>query len=229
MMSHLDHLLRAIPDLASRSILDVGAGRGGFLIEVAKRGLHGEGVEYSTRYITYAQERARQEGVSIRIQHGVGEALPYPNDSFSFINLAEVLEHVREPQKVLSEVQRVLSDDGLAYISIPNRFGFIDPHYHTPFVNWLPRRTADYFLRWFGKQKEQSSGETGHQRLKDMHYMTLHEFENVCEALGLGFSESREERLRRMFPMVRGMLVPLYRAFAFFFIPTFHGLASKKV
>lgn len=222
-MSHLNNLLKEVPHLKEKNILDLGSGRGDFLIDLAKNGFTAEGIEVSERYIEDALKRAGDGGVSIRVTKGVGESLPYKNESFGFINAAEVLEHVQDPKKVLSEMSRVLTKNGMAYVSIPNRFGFFDPHFHLFLVNWLPRRFSEPFISFFKKQKDYTKTHAGYQKLSDMHYMTRGQFEKLCKTRGLLFTESREERIRRVFPKLGSLLVLLYRIYAFFFISTHHG------
>ena len=46
--------------------------------------------------------------------------IPYPEDSFDVVILADVLEHIRNPQKLLSEVRRVVKSDGIVIASTGN-------------------------------------------------------------------------------------------------------------
>jgi ubiquinone/menaquinone biosynthesis C-methylase UbiE len=46
-------------------------------------------------------------------------ALPFENESFDFIILSEVLEHLAEPFKALTEIKRVLKKNGSLIISVP--------------------------------------------------------------------------------------------------------------
>ena len=41
--------------------------------------------------------------------------LPFDNESFDFITSYEVLEHVKDPDLVLSEINRVLKSSGKCY------------------------------------------------------------------------------------------------------------------
>lgn len=58
-----------------------------------------------------------------------GEELPFQDNSIDFIYSFEVLEHVRDPQKMLREIYRVLKKDGIAYISTCNYDSFYEGHY----------------------------------------------------------------------------------------------------
>ena len=49
------------------------------------------------------------------------EGIPYPDNSFDVVIMCEVLEHfTNDPVKVIGEIKRVLSDDGICILSTPN-------------------------------------------------------------------------------------------------------------
>ncbi len=55
--------------------------------------------------------------------------LPFANGSFDCVFLFEVLEHINDFEQVLEEVERVLSKNGEAYLSVP----FLYPEHDAPF------------------------------------------------------------------------------------------------
>lgn len=54
------------------------------------------------------------------------EGLPFKNDSFSRVFCLEVIEHVHTPIFLLEEIKRVLKKDGIAVISCPNPYYYIN-------------------------------------------------------------------------------------------------------
>jgi len=52
---------------------------------------------------------------------GDGHHLPFLNNSFDGVIIEVVLEHIREPERVISEIHRVLKRDGYVYSVIPFR------------------------------------------------------------------------------------------------------------
>jgi 2-polyprenyl-3-methyl-5-hydroxy-6-metoxy-1,4-benzoquinol methylase len=51
---------------------------------------------------------------------GSAEKLPFPNKSFDAVTLLEVIEHLKNPEKTLKEIKRVLKPNGQVIISTPN-------------------------------------------------------------------------------------------------------------
>lgn len=49
---------------------------------------------------------------------GIGENLPYADKSFDIVLLPNVLDHTTNPEKVLSEIKRVLKDEGIFYFDV---------------------------------------------------------------------------------------------------------------
>jgi len=49
---------------------------------------------------------------------GVGENLPLPNDCIDFVILCNVLDHARDPSRILSEAYRVLRNGGKVYLVV---------------------------------------------------------------------------------------------------------------
>jgi ubiquinone/menaquinone biosynthesis C-methylase UbiE len=48
-----------------------------------------------------------------------GENIPFENESFENIICTEVIEHIPSPEKIISEMHRVLKPNGLAIITLP--------------------------------------------------------------------------------------------------------------
>jgi len=79
-----------------------------------------------------------------------GRKLPFETDSFDYVVMNQVLEHVEEREPLISEVARVLKPDGVALFSFPNRFAFNRPHSLPRWLSILPKpvgeRIASKFL-----------------------------------------------------------------------------------
>ncbi len=88
-----------------------------------------------------------------RVVNGVGEKLPFPDDTFSLILSHEVLEHVEDDQLAVNEIVRTLRKGGRLVLFCPNRDYPFETHgfywqgkYHfgnIPLINYLPRPWRD--------------------------------------------------------------------------------------
>jgi len=108
-------------DWSNKDVLDLGCA-GGFMAEaMVKRGARVTGIDPAKDAISAATAHAAETGLTIRYDVGIGEALPYDNAAFDAVVCVDVLEHVSDLQKVLSEVDRVLRPGGLFLFDTINR------------------------------------------------------------------------------------------------------------
>ena len=108
-------------DWPGRDVLDLGCA-GGFMAEaLALRGANVTGIDPAEDAIDAARAHARESGLRIGYDVGVGEALPYESASFDAVVCVDVLEHVADLAKVLSEVVRTLRPGGLFLFDTINR------------------------------------------------------------------------------------------------------------
>jgi ubiquinone/menaquinone biosynthesis C-methylase UbiE len=58
-------------------------------------------------FIELTSIRAHEEGQHIGIIRGDGFHLPFPDETFDIVVMADVYEHVKKPEKMLFEIKRV--------------------------------------------------------------------------------------------------------------------------
>ena len=100
-----------LPAAAPRSVLDYGAGGGGFLLRMRERGWTTKGLEPGTRGL--AACRAAGLDVTDRIDE-------LPPGAYGLVTFHHVFEHLEDPGDVLATVRRVLAPDGRLFIEVPN-------------------------------------------------------------------------------------------------------------
>jgi 2-polyprenyl-6-hydroxyphenyl methylase / 3-demethylubiquinone-9 3-methyltransferase len=102
-------------------VLDIGSG-GGFLTEsFADAGAVVTGVDPARNSVLVAQKHAVHQGHEIDYAVGIGEALPFADESFDVVTCCDVLEHVDDLSQVLAETARVLKPGGLYFYDTINR------------------------------------------------------------------------------------------------------------
>lgn len=222
-MDHCDYCAQFVTVPAR--VLDVGSGGGKFVCQMAQRGFSVDGIEVNPEYIVHAQRKALAEGLVVRLTPGRGENIPFAENTFDFVNCAEVSEHVDDPQQMCNEIYRVLKIGGHCYISFHNRFGFYDYHYHLYFINWLPRRWAELILRLIGRSK--LDGNAGRQRLVSMHYYTYRQAHRLLTDMGFKVTDIRTEKIKSQFHFLIEPLLLVYFLFRPVYFNSFHFLLEK--
>ena len=96
------------------NLLDIGAGVGtqSRLLK-DEFGFHVIAVEQST----YGSKKCRENGLETLQENATNLSLD--NDTIDAVIAMDVLEHVQEDDKALSEIFRVLKDDGIFFITVP--------------------------------------------------------------------------------------------------------------
>ncbi len=228
MKTHWQHLESLIPGLVHKHILDLGSGKGGFIIDAASHGALVAGLEPYGPYREITNARAREKKINIRLESGCAEEIPFGDSEFDFVNMCEIIEHVESPVLAMEEVFRVTKEGGRVYISAPNRFGFKDQHFHLYFVNWLPRRISDHFIGIFGKHKNYEEKGNGRQRLREMHYYTFGQISALTNKIGFSVEDIRLKKIEVMIWPKRVLAQVAYVFARAVYFDSFHLLLTKK-
>jgi 2-polyprenyl-3-methyl-5-hydroxy-6-metoxy-1,4-benzoquinol methylase len=102
-------------------ILDVGCGEGFALAEFQRRGWEVEGIDHSVeglkrmnrRLLGYVEQGDVFELLERRIQN---------DKTYDVVWLNNVLEHVTDPLVLLKALRRLIADDGVLVVTVPNDF-----------------------------------------------------------------------------------------------------------
>jgi len=108
-------------DLAGRAALDVGCGGGYLTEEIARLGFAATGVDPSEPSLRAAAAHARAQDLEIRYVKGAAEDLPFEAGAFDAVFCCDVLEHVRDLDRVVFEISRVLKPGGVFCYDTINR------------------------------------------------------------------------------------------------------------
>ncbi len=110
-----------VKPLRAKRILDVGCGEGFTLkkLEEKKIGKKNEGIDYSNDAIKIGKKIYPE----LNLKKGDVYKLDYKDNSFDLSICTEVLEHLEDPDKAVSEIRRVTSK--YIVFSVPNEPFFI--------------------------------------------------------------------------------------------------------
>jgi ubiquinone/menaquinone biosynthesis C-methylase UbiE len=139
---------------SGRNILDLGSGEGGTSFYFSK-----ENNVVSFDLSILRLKRQQQSGKpSHSLVNGNAVQLPFSDSSFDLIILQDVIEHVDDRISLVKELKRVLTGNGMIYLSTPNKFSVInliaDPHWGIPLLALFKRPFIKrYFLKYFRKDE----------------------------------------------------------------------------
>lgn len=99
----------------SGKLLDIGTNMGFFLRKAKQFGYDVYGVEPSPSLAKIAVDNFK-----LNIANAFFSSSIFSDKIFDIVTLIDVLEHVTEPQKMLGEIHKVLKDDGIVCVKVPN-------------------------------------------------------------------------------------------------------------
>lgn len=107
-------------ELTGGKILDIGSADGTFTKIILDRSKADKvvGIDVLKGSVSFAKRRfARSKKMSFSVADA--HDLPFDDKTFDVVSCLETMEHVEDPDRVISEMRRVLKDSGYALILIP--------------------------------------------------------------------------------------------------------------
>ena len=132
--------------LERKSMLDIGCGIG----QIAEYFSHRNdvvGADVHNRLLL-------SQDSPLRFTLLTSETLPFNRDFFDIVITNHVIEHIRDQNQHLREIQRVLKPGGICYLATPNWNFPVEPHYRIPFIHYFPAPVFHGILRLLGMYKE---------------------------------------------------------------------------
>jgi 2-polyprenyl-6-hydroxyphenyl methylase/3-demethylubiquinone-9 3-methyltransferase len=164
-----------------RRVLDLGCGAGFLANYLATRGHCVRGLDADAESLSVA--RAYDRTGTVEYHRGDACSLPFPDASFDVVCAMDLLEHVEDPARLVSEASRVLAPGGMFLFHTFNR-------------NWLAKLIVIDGVRIFVKNTPD-----------DLHVLRLFikpaELSEMCTSAGLEISQLQGSRPRFRWPLWR--------------------------
>lgn len=136
-------------DLQDKEVLDIGCGAGIISGEISRRCKQVTAIDITDEALKEAMQSYSISEIAFQFIIGDGTRLPFPDASFDIIVCNQVYEHVRDQDKLINDIYRVLRPEGLCYMATGNKLWPIEPHTKLPFLSYLPKSIADKYARRF--------------------------------------------------------------------------------
>lgn len=130
----------------SNNVLDIGAGTGDFLNHMNKSGFVTSGIEPDTK----AREQAiKKHELNI---YDIETFFKLPAQSFDFITMWHVLEHVSDLHEYATNIMRILKPKGYLIIAVPNYESADAKHYKAKWAAYdVPRHLSHFSIETMEK------------------------------------------------------------------------------
>ncbi len=115
---HLSRYLFATRVARDKQVIDLGCGAGYGTAELARTAKSVLGIDLATDAVEWARSQYGSE--NIRFEQASCDNAPVPDRSQDVAVSFEVIEHLEQPEKLLAEVRRILSPEGVFIVSTPN-------------------------------------------------------------------------------------------------------------
>ena len=148
-------------------ILDIGAGEGSTSKILSQKNLV---ISLEPKF-----ERIKKIPKTDSLQPIIADSLnlPFKVSKFNIIIMQDVIEHLNITNKLSSNLGNLLKENGIIYLSTPNRFSLLniisDPHWGMPLLCLFKRELIrNYFLKYFRKNDYQRDDIAELLSLKDI-------------------------------------------------------------
>jgi ubiquinone/menaquinone biosynthesis C-methylase UbiE len=103
-------------------VLEMACGNGDMSVVIAKKGIKLHGIDIKENGIKWAISSAAAQGLSNTTHFEVSDAAntKFPNDYFDSVIIPELIEHIKDPHRIITEALRVVKPGGLVLISVPD-------------------------------------------------------------------------------------------------------------
>ena len=141
-------------NLENKRILDIGCGVGDYSNYFQIKGGEVIGLDLTSLHIS----KAHPANKNIHYIIGDAQNIPVRSSTIELILINEVLEHVPDDEKIITESNRIMKKDGYLTIFAPNKFYPFEGHWGFgpfsifPFLSWAPTKIRKWVHKLFNKK-----------------------------------------------------------------------------
>lgn len=145
-------------------VLDIGCGRGYFLLACREGGYEVEGIDISTDASIYVSNELK-----IPVHIGDVSSINLPEKSFDVITMWHSLEHTVDPNVYTQSARRWLKDDGLLVVDVPN---YASHDAVKTWNNWLGWQIPYHFYHFTKSSLFLLLRKHGFSVIREKHYLS---------------------------------------------------------
>lgn len=152
--------------LEDLKLLDIGSSTG--IIDNFLSGKFKEvyGIDIDEGAVEFAKKNFKKNNLFFSLGDALN--LKFPDKSFDVVICTHIYEHVPNPEKLISEIYRVLKPKGVCYFAAINKWWFLEPHYNLPFLSWLPKEIANFYIKLSGRAESYYETPRSYKELQNL-------------------------------------------------------------
>lgn len=154
-------------DISNKRLLDAGCGTGWFSKAASDRGALVTSMDLGENLLSEVAKKCETERVAGSILE-----MPFKKNTFDLIVCSEVIEHVPDPEKAITELYRVLKPGGTLVLTTPNRFW----HFSLSIANFFKLRPYQGLENWLGYSELKKKAENAGFIVEEIHGIHLFPF-----------------------------------------------------
>lgn len=138
---YADYIGENFFSLNDKVVVDIGCAWGGHLLAFCSLGAKCVGFDINNHKFSQLNLFCQSNNLKCRFQMATYESLPIKSGACDVVLAFELLEHIRYPQNLASEISRILRRGGIAVIATPARIKtFFDgePHFGLKYITLFP-------------------------------------------------------------------------------------------
>ncbi len=118
--------------VSAKYVMEIGAGSGRDLLDLARQGAKGIVLDYSPASLALVKAQAKAQGIDVMFVQADATRMPFRDGAIDVSFHQGLLEHFRDPMPLLNENARVTAKGGRMLVDVPQSF-----HLYTVMKNTL--------------------------------------------------------------------------------------------
>lgn len=143
-------LKKTLGNLSGLYCLDYGCSSGIITSQLSEDFKKIVGVDIDQEAIAQAKKEFHQANLSFIVIDS--EVIPFADNSFDIVICNQVYQFVNDPEKMITEIHRVLKKDGVCFMSARNKYSFYEAQTDLPLVHLLPLMLGNIIQKIAGKK-----------------------------------------------------------------------------
>lgn len=127
---------KIIPDRSNLVCLDVGCSSGIITYQLSFDFKKIIGIDVDQTAIFLANNQFQRKNLTYQVMNA--QAMKFKDNTFDVIISNQVYQFVKSPNKMMSEINRVLKTGGICFISARNKYAFYEGQTNLPLIHLLP-------------------------------------------------------------------------------------------